>query len=141
MTLKRKDVTFPVTLFYDGHCPLCMKEIHWLESLNTDRKLLLVDIHQENFQQCYQNLDPEQLDRKLHARLGHGRLVTGIDATLAAWESVGRGFWIAPLRWPLMRYVADVIYKIFARNRHAVASRLGFLLGNPTCPPSRNKRP
>ncbi|WP_196221198.1 thiol-disulfide oxidoreductase DCC family protein [Sansalvadorimonas verongulae] len=135
---KREDVRFPVTLFYDGGCPICMREINWLNRKDTRRRLRLVDINQEGFHQNYPDLEPAALDRLIHAKLGDGRIVTGMDATLAAWEAVGLGAWITPLRWPLLRPLADFGYRHFANNRHTLARRFAFLLGNPACPPKRD---
>ncbi len=133
MALKRSDITLPVTLFYDGNCPLCLREINHLSRLNQAGQLQLVDIHSDGFAQRYPELDPEELDRFIHARLGDGIIVKGVDATLAAWEAVGKGIWIAPLRWPLMRIVADGVYRLFARNRHTISRRLAPLLGRNAC--------
>ena len=139
MALRRDEIRFPVTLFYDGDCPICMKEINWLDRKDTLQRLQLVDITHKDFDSNYPDLDPVALDRLIHARLGDGRIVTGMDASLAAWEAVGMGVWVAPLRWPLLRKLADFGYRHFANNRHALAKRFAFLLGNPVCPPKRDE--
>ncbi|WP_281646184.1 DUF393 domain-containing protein [Parendozoicomonas sp. Alg238-R29] len=133
MVLKRRDISFPVTLFYDGSCPICMKEINWLYKKDKDQRLHMIDISRGGFSEEYPEMDPEALDRLIHARLGDGRMVTGVDATLAAWEAVNLGSWIAPLRWPLLRSIADLGYRIFANNRHSLARRFAFFLGRPSC--------
>ena len=48
-------------------------------------------------------------------------MVTGLDATHAAWQAVGRGWLYAPLRWPVIRIVADMAYNLFARNRYTIS--------------------
>ena len=134
MVLKRSDVCYPVTLFYDGSCPICMKEINWLMKKDKQQRLDLVDVSRDDFCENYPDMNPEALDRLIHAKLGNGRIVTGVDATLAAWEAVGLGYWIAPLRWPFLRQLSDFGYRMFAANRHSLARRLAFLLGKPACP-------
>ncbi|WP_241902410.1 DCC1-like thiol-disulfide oxidoreductase family protein [Vibrio breoganii] len=37
------------TLFYDGTCPLCVKEMTSLKKHDTSNQLLLVDIHAQHF--------------------------------------------------------------------------------------------
>ena len=69
-----------VTLFYDGHCPLCMKEISVLQRYNTAQQLTLVDIHSDEFETLYPQISKEAADRLLHAILNNGQLVTGLDA-------------------------------------------------------------
>ncbi|WP_299730200.1 DUF393 domain-containing protein [uncultured Endozoicomonas sp.] len=133
MALKRAEITLPVTLFYDGSCPICMREINHLSGMNRKQLLKLVDIKGEGFQENYPEFDPEELDRFIHAKLADGRVVKGIDATLAAWEAVGMGVFIAPLRWPGVACVADLGYRAFARNRHGISRMLGPLLGKNEC--------
>ncbi|PJE79213.1 hypothetical protein CI610_01832 [invertebrate metagenome] len=118
MALNRRNIVYPVTLFYDGSCPLCMKEVHWLQSRNQHHRLLLEDITSENFRERFPDLDVDALDRFLHVRLGNGDMLKGVDATWAVWSSVGRGWVIAPLRWPLLAYLADACYALFAAYRH-----------------------
>ena len=134
MPLKRKDICFPVELFYDGQCPICMKEINWLRKNDKWNRLVLVDIQQDNFENTYPEFDFSLLDQKIHARMSDGSVVTGVDATLASWEAINKGFWIAPLRWPVIRFLADQAYLLFANNRHSLARRFAFLLGHPSCP-------
>ena len=133
MVLKRADITLPVTLFYDGDCPLCLREVEHLSRKNRKGLLRLVNIRDKGFAENYPEFDLEELDRLLHARLADGRIVKGVDATLAAWEAVGMGCLIAPLRWPGVACIADWGYELFARNRHELSRRLGPVLGKNAC--------
>ncbi len=137
MRLTRSDISFPITLFYDGGCPVCMKEIRWLQKHDKHSRLRLESIRADGFGERFPALDLEELDRLIHARLGDGRIVTGVDATLAVWCAVDKGHWIAPLRWPVVGYFADLAYRSFARNRHAIARRLSWYFGENSC----TKRP
>jgi predicted DCC family thiol-disulfide oxidoreductase YuxK len=51
-----------LTIFYDGHCPLCAAEMKTLQSLDTQNKLRLENIHDENFQHNYPYIDPRPID-------------------------------------------------------------------------------
>ncbi|MGI2028029.1 thiol-disulfide oxidoreductase DCC family protein [Endozoicomonas acroporae] len=133
MVLKRKEISLPVTLFYDGECPLCMREVDHLARKNRKGLLKLVDIRQDGFQEKYPEFDLAELDRVIHAKLADGRVVKGVDATLAAWEAVGMGCLVAPLRWPGVACIADFGYELFARNRHGLSRRLGPILGKNEC--------
>ncbi|MEK9766399.1 MAG: DCC1-like thiol-disulfide oxidoreductase family protein, partial [Thalassolituus sp.] len=66
----------------------------------------------------------------LHADTASGELLLGLDVTYRAWALVGKGFWIAPLRWPVIRWFADKAYLWFARNRYKVS---GWLTGQERC--------
>lgn len=110
-----------LTVFYDGHCPLCIKEIRYLDKHNTQGLLILVDIHSENFSAYYPHLDKQQLDARLHGLTADGHLITGLDVTHLAFTLIGKGWVYAPLRWPLIRIFADSVYTLFAKHRHTIA--------------------
>lgn len=52
----------------------------------------------------------------------NGLMLRGIDATHAAWQGVGKGAWVAPLRWRLSRPLALLGYAFFARHRQRISS-------------------
>ncbi|MDF2177780.1 DUF393 domain-containing protein [Aliiglaciecola sp. CAU 1673] len=112
-----------LTLFYDGNCPLCNFEVRHLRRWDSCDEIRFVDINNDEFTACYPDLDRAKLDAILHAQWANGTWVSGLDATLAVWRVVGKGGWIAPLRWPLIRPFADVLYGLFARYRHQLTGR------------------
>jgi predicted DCC family thiol-disulfide oxidoreductase YuxK len=61
----------------------------------------------------------------LHGVLADGRVVRRVEAIRQAYQAVGLGWLVAPTRWPVVRWVLDGMYGIFARNR----IRWGRLLG------------
>ena len=102
------------TLYYDGNCPICLREMARLQRLKSD-DLQLRDIHAM--------LDPSLPDRdtllrNLHLRYADGRLVTGVEANIAAWRCTPYGRWLSWLRWPLLRPVVDSTYQRWARWRY-----------------------
>ena len=119
-----------VTLFYDGLCPLCTKEMDALRKRDADNRLNLVDIQAPGFAEQYPDLDWHALNARIHAKLPDGTLVDGLDATHIAWQQVGKGWLYAPLRWPLIKPVADVFYKVFARHRYTISY---WLTGQKRC--------
>ncbi|AWL10882.1 hypothetical protein HMF8227_00376 [Saliniradius amylolyticus] len=110
-----------LTLFYDGLCPLCQKEMSKLSQLDTDEKLRFVDIQQPDFEQRYPQIDYQAANERLHAITEQGEILTGLDVTYRAWQAVGHGWLIAPLRWPVVRIVADWAYAVFARHRYLIS--------------------
>ncbi len=119
-----------LTLYYDGQCPLCVREMAHLRQADRDGRLTLVDIQQEGFTELYPHIDPQAARTILHANTADGSLLLGLDVTYRAWSLVGKGFWIAPLRWPVIRWFADKAYLWFARNRYKVS---GWLTGQERC--------
>jgi predicted DCC family thiol-disulfide oxidoreductase YuxK len=53
----------------------------------------------------------------LHGILPDGRVVRRVEAIRQAYQAVGLGWLVAPMRWPVVRWVLDGMYCIFARNR------------------------
>lgn len=103
------------TLYYDGHCPLCMREMAKLSQLKS-QDLQLVDIH--SLAQEDATPDRDKLLRDLHLRTADGRWVTGVEANVLAWGYTARGRWLAWLRWPVIRPLADLGYSVWARWRY-----------------------
>lgn len=112
-------------IFYDGLCPLCLREMQHLQRLDRTQRLDLQDINAADFAERFPHIDPVQADRILHGELTDGRLLYGLDVTVLAWRLVGRGRWVSFLRWPLIRPVADRVYLFFARHRHRISGWFG----------------
>lgn len=112
-------------VFYDGLCPLCLTEINHLRRLDKSSALDLQDINAADFAQRFPHIDRVAADKMLHGERPDGTLIYGLDVTCEAWHVVGKGHWFAFLRWPLIRPVADLAYRFFARHRHRISALLG----------------
>ncbi len=119
-----------LTIFYDSQCPLCAIEMRQLLSCDKHDRIELADIHAEDFSQQHPDIDPQQAYAVLHGKLDSGELLLGLDVTCKAWQLVGKHHWLRILRWPLIRPLADVVYRVFAKYRNPI-SRL--LTGKSAC--------
>lgn len=117
-------------MFYDGRCPLCMQEIEHLRRWNTAGRVEFVDINGADFAEHYPLIDPVAAMAVLHGQLPDGRVITGVDVTVEAWERVGKGHWVRWLHWPGIRRVSPALYRLFARHRHRLAR---LLTGSSRC--------
>jgi len=117
-------------IFYDGACPLCLAEMRHLLNLDTQHKIDLVDINQQDFEEKYPDINKNKADAILHGQLADGSIILGLDVTHKAWSLVGKGYRTAILRWPLIRHFADLAYLFFAKYRHPI-SRL--ITGKSRC--------
>lgn len=76
----------PVTVWYDGGCPLCVREIALMKRLDRDGRIRVIDVDHENAV-CPINRD--LLLRRFHAREGEdGPLLDGAAAFAAMWRAV-----------------------------------------------------
>ena len=112
-----------LTIFFDGQCPLCAKEMRALKARDHKNLLQLEDIWQDNFEQHHPAINQETANRVLHAVDDSGNLLLGLDVTARAWSMVGinRYNW---LRWQLIKPVADFFYRRFANNRYGISKLL-----------------
>lgn len=120
-------------VYYDGQCPLCKAEIDQLKSLNVDARLEFADLNDKDFTSEYPHIDPQQAQRILHGETADGTILTGLDVTCMAWRSVGKHRWLAILRWPVIRHIADMSYLFFARHRQKISSLVMSLQGEKAC--------
>lgn len=104
----------PDTLYYDGQCPLCIREMDRLRTLKSD-DLELRDIHALADEPGLP--DRDTLLRELHLRRGD-ELVTGIDANVAVWQYTRYGGLWRWLTWPIFRPIARAAYDRWARWRY-----------------------
>ncbi|MEP0203261.1 MAG: DUF393 domain-containing protein [Halioglobus sp.] len=102
------------TLYYDGRCDLCMREIARLEKLGGD-DLALCDIHSVN-DDTLPNRD--ELLKNLHLRTADDKLLTGVDANVAAWQHTRYGALFSWMQWPLIKPVASWCYERWALWRY-----------------------
>jgi len=110
------------TLFFDGHCGMCSKEISHLQRL-MDNELDLVDIHTDSRRQQADQFSDAELLSVLHFRSKDGQWLLGLDATVSAWQHTPFWWVFKPLRWPLIKVLADWAYYKWANNR---ACKLGY---------------
>jgi predicted DCC family thiol-disulfide oxidoreductase YuxK len=113
-----------LTVFYDGFCPLCSAEINQLRAYDRDNNILFEDIHAPDFVKRYPYIDQVEANRILHGQLSNGDMIYGLDVTYQAWKAVGKHRWLAILRWPGIKLLADISYRFFARHRNRISSLL-----------------
>ncbi|MFH4462968.1 thiol-disulfide oxidoreductase DCC family protein [Vibrio diabolicus] len=118
-----------LTIFYDGTCPRCAKEMHALKRRDVKQAIKIVDIYSDEFSD-YPQIDAQKANTILHALNDNNELILGLDVTHRAWQLVGRGWLYAPLRWPLLKPIADWLYLRFANNRYRVSY---WLTGSSRC--------
>ena len=102
------------TLYYDGMCPVCAREMKHLAKRKRDR-LDLVDIHQIDI--TNEMPSKEALLLNLHLKRGDEWLV-GANANVAAWQHTLFGVLWAWLRWPVVKQFVDPVYAFWAKKRY-----------------------
>ena len=112
-----KQPHWPLTLYFDGECPLCAREINLLRKRASADRLNLVDISMDDFQVETTGHSKQTLQDRLHAQFADGQWVTGLDATLWSWRAAGLDRWAVPLTWPALRPLLELGYRLFCQLR------------------------
>ena len=107
-----------VSVFYDGLCHLCSREIaHYRRAAGSDA-LEFVDITDPTFDAEKLNLDPERVNQEMHVRRRDGSLAVGVEAFIALWQQLPGYRWMArAASFPPMHLLLRLGYSIFARVR------------------------
>lgn len=104
-----------VTLWYDGACPLCRREISLMRRLDKCGAIRFLDIG-DSATSC--PIDPALLLARFHAREGDGPLLHGAAAFAAMWRAIPllRPLGIAA-RFPPVLLLLEGAYRAFLRVR------------------------
>ncbi|RTR03799.1 thiol-disulfide oxidoreductase DCC family protein [Halomonas nitroreducens] len=115
----------PVTLFHDGRCPLCQREVAWLVRHSRRERIVLVDIRAAEFEPAAWGPSFADMMGRLHLRDAEGRWFVGLEASRALYAVLGyrRLVWISCL--PGLAGLLDAGYRVFARHRGWLGRRLG----------------
>lgn len=108
--------SFPgLSVYFDGLCPLCSREIEHYRKQQGSENLLFVDITALDFNAEREGLDPLKVHKVMHVKTSSGQLKTGVDAFVTIWEFLPKYFWLSKFsRLKFVRPLLDVGYHIFA---------------------------
>ena len=108
---------YPLTVFFDGACPLCAREIALMKRLDRRRRLVFIDFSLPKYDGKLTGFAPAELGRVIHAQWADGRVITGVPVFQAMWEAVGLGLLTKLSRVSLLEPLLYRAYAWFARNR------------------------
>jgi predicted DCC family thiol-disulfide oxidoreductase YuxK len=114
---------YPLTVFFDGACPVCVREIALMRRLDRRRRLVWCDFSRPDYDTASINISPAELGRVIHARWADGNVITGVEVFRAMWEAVGLGFLARLSRLWLVEPLVLRAYAWFARNRLRLTGR------------------
>ena len=119
-------MTTRTTMFYDGSCPLCRREVAHYRRLDQAGRVRWQDIAEDAAELTAHGIGREQAMRRLHALDAEGRLVSGAWAFAAIWRELPGYRWLARLVRTLhLLPLIDFLYRHFARWRYARRCRDG----------------
>jgi predicted DCC family thiol-disulfide oxidoreductase YuxK len=128
-------------LLYDGQCPLCRREVQWLERRNHLGHLAFEDVSLRDFDPARYGTTCEALLGVIHGVFPDGRMVNKVEVFRQAYRAVGLRWLLAPTGWPVLRWVFDGFYKVFARCRVPLGRVFGRPCASGTCSSAHQKPP
>ena len=118
-----------LTVFYDGACPLCEREINFFKNRSGAEQVDWVDVSNSDEEYVHQGLSREEAMSRFHVVTSEGEILSGGSAFAGLWRSIsifkplGWMFRIKPLAWLLDRLYdyflkhRPRLQKLFAKNR------------------------
>jgi len=110
----------PLTVLYDGACPLCRREIGVYRGLRPHTPVCFADVS-DTAQALPRDTTREQLLARFHVRRADGQLLSGAQAFLALWAVLPGWRWLAVIgRLPGAVWLMERLYRLFLRGRPAL---------------------
>jgi len=114
-----------IKLLYDGDCPLCMREVNFLQKKDAGRGLVkFVDIADDSYDPAVNGgVDFATAMGRIHAVLADGTVIKNVEVFRRIYSILGIGWIYAPTRWPVVGPLVDKLYDIWADLRLQVTGR------------------
>lgn len=108
-----------LTIYFDGSCPLCRREIALYRRQRGADQLQWVDVSAG--QPLGADLSCETAMRRFHVRDAHGRLFSGGAAFARLWRALP-GWWVPGwlFSWPPLSWGLELAYRAFLPLRPLV---------------------
>ena len=119
------DASWKIKLLYDGECPLCVREVNFLQKRDAGRGIIkFVDIADPEYQ-AEENggVDFETAMGRIHAVLADGTVIKNVEVFRRVYEELGMGWIYAATKIPLIGAIADLLYGVWADWRLKITGR------------------
>lgn len=125
ITNETESAPYKIKLLYDGECPLCMREVNFLRQKDAGRgKVVFVDIADENYSpQENAGIDYETAMGRIHGILADGSVIKNVEVFRRVYEILGMGWIYALTKIPVIGFIVNKIYEIWADWRLKITGR------------------
>ena len=115
--------TSGIEMFYDGDCPLCMRETSLLRKMDRKHRIRFTNIAAPEFDASKVGKTQLELMAQMHGRLADGTWLTGVEVFRRLYAAVGFGPVVWLTRLPVIRQCLDLAYRVFAKHRLRLTGR------------------
>jgi len=110
--------TAKLTIFFDGGCPLCQREVNFLQSRNNEGNLKFIDINNPDIPlELEYGITYKQSMERIHALKSDGTLIKDIKVFQEAYDLIGLGWVYAPTKLPIIDKLTMSLYGLWAKYR------------------------
>lgn len=114
---------YAVEVFFDGGCPLCVREIGMLKRWDRQHRIRFTDIDAPGFVAESYGKTYEDLMSRIQGRLSDGTWIEGVEVFRQLYSAVGFGPLVWVTRLPVISQVMTLGYRVFAKNRLRLTGR------------------
>ena len=114
-----------IKVLYDHACPMCRREVEWLNRRDEQARIFFEDISSPEFDAAEYGLDQAQVEGTIHGVLPSGEVISGVEVFRRMYSAIGLGWLLTPTRWPLLRPLAASAYRLSARHRVRMGKAIG----------------
>jgi predicted DCC family thiol-disulfide oxidoreductase YuxK len=117
--------SWQIELLYDGECPLCMREVNFLRKRDAGRgRVRFVDIADDDYTpEAHGGVDFETAMGRIHAVLPDGTVIKNVEVFRRVYEILDMGWIYAATKLPVIGWLVDALYEIWADWRLALTGR------------------
>jgi len=117
--------TWEIKLLYDGECPLCLREVNFLQKKDAGRgKVAFVDIASDDYNpEENAGIDFETAMGRIHGILADGTVIKNVEVFRRVYETLGMGWVYAITKLPILGALANFVYGIWADLRLKLTGR------------------
>jgi predicted DCC family thiol-disulfide oxidoreductase YuxK len=124
-TIETNQNSWKIKLLYDGECPLCVREVNFLRRRDAGKSLVaFVDIADINYNpEANAGIDFETAMGRIHAILPDGSTIKNVEVFRRIYETLGMGWVYSITKLPIIGFIAEQIYAIWADFRLPLTGR------------------
>ena len=117
--------SWEIKLLYDGECPLCLREVNFLQKKDAGRgKVAFVDIASDDYNpEENAGIDFETAMGRIHGILADGTVIKNVEVFRRVYETLGMGWVYAITKLPILGALANFVYGIWADLRLKLTGR------------------
>lgn len=112
-----------VEVFYDGQCPLCLREIKLLRWMDRKNRIRFTDIADPAFRPGDFGKTMQDFMDEIQGRLPDGTWIIGVEVFRRLYSAVGLGPVVGMTRLPGVSHALNLGYRLFAKNRLRLTGR------------------